>query len=110
MEAIKNTGMYDPKWRVCSDYDFWLRIGKDWKLGNINEYLVKYRLSSTQIKTKELKLTVQNTYKIQENAIQNLGYKDSLYNKIYRLILKISSIYPKIAYMSYKSMIKKKST
>ncbi len=105
---LDQIGDYDPEWKACSDYDLWLRIGQKSKFYNVKSNLIKYRISNTQMKSTNLKLTVQNTYRIQKKAIKKYEYEDTFYNKIYRLILMISSIYPKIAYWIYMISLKKK--
>jgi glycosyltransferase involved in cell wall biosynthesis len=106
-QAIKDVGLYDERWNVCQDYDYWLRIGINWKLKNINTPLVKYRLSENQVKITNLKDTIKNTYLIQKKALKEYNYEDSFYNKFYRLILRLSFAYPKFAYFIYKRMINK---
>ena len=106
-QAIQDVGYYDEKWNVCQDYDYWLRIGIDWKLKNFNKPLIKYRLSGTQVKITNLKETVRNTYLIQKKAVKDYNYDDSLYNKFYRLILRLTILYPKFAYFIYRRMINK---
>ncbi len=103
--VIKEVGVYDINWDVCQDYDYWLRVGIRWKLANINKPLIKYRLSTTQIKIRKLKRTIYNTYRIQEKAIKNYGYKDNLYNRLIRIILRCLLIYPKLAYYLYTKII-----
>ncbi len=106
-QAIQEVGFYDEKWSVCQDYDYWLRIGINWKLKNFDKSLIKYRLSRTQVKITNLKETIQNTYLIQKKAIKEYNYDDSIYNKFYRLILRLSISYPKFAYFIYRRMISK---
>ncbi len=104
-EAIREIGPYDEQWKVCQDYDYWLRVGKDWKLQNLEEPLIKYRLSRSQVKSTHLKETIQNTYRIQKKAINEYGYKDNFKNKFNRFLLRVSLLYPKIAYVFYKKFI-----
>ncbi|NVM45463.1 MAG: glycosyltransferase [Candidatus Lokiarchaeota archaeon] len=106
-QAIQEVGYYDEQWNVCQDYDYWLRIGIDWKLKNFDNPLIKYRLSGTQVKITNLKETIQNTYLIQKKAIKEYNYGDSIYNKFYRLILRLSFSYPKFAYFIYRRKIRK---
>ena len=106
-QVIQEVGLYDEKWNVCQDYDYWLRIGIGWKIKNFNTPLIKYRLSSNQVKITNLKDTIKNTYLIQKKAIKEYKYKDSLYNKFYRLMLRLSFAYPKFAYFIYRRMINK---
>jgi glycosyltransferase involved in cell wall biosynthesis len=106
-KAIQEVGLYDEKWHVCQDYDYWLRIGINWKLKNISTPLVKYRLSKNQVKITNLKDTIKNTYLIQKKALKEYKYDDSFYNKFYRSMIRLSFTYPKFAYFIYKRMINK---
>lgn len=103
--VIQEIGIYDEQWNVCQDYDYWLRVGQNWKLRNLEAPLIKYRLSKGQVKSTHLKETIQNTYRIQKKAINEYGYKDNLKSKIFRTFLRLSLIYPKIAYVFYKKFI-----
>jgi len=105
-KVINQTGLYDEKWHVCQDYDYWLRIGMNWKLANIDKPLIKYRISKTQVKFTKLKDTILNTYLIQNKAIKKYGYKDNFVNKLFRILLKSSLISPKIVYYIYEIRIK----
>ena len=100
-EVVKQVGNYTTKWIFCEDYDYWLRVGMSWKLANLNKPLIKYRISETQIKKRYLKENIKQTYKIQENAIKNYGYKDSVFNKFIRYILKLSVFFPNIILITY---------
>jgi len=96
--TIEQTGLYDEHWEVCQDYDYWLRIGINWKFANIDEALIKYRISKTQVKFTSLKETIINTYLIQKRAISEYSYKDNNLNKLLRILLKSFSIFPKLLY------------
>ena len=106
-EVIKEIGEYDIKWKVTQDFDYWVRVGVSWKLANINEPLIKYRLSKTQAKRMNLKETLQNIYKIQKKAVELYGYRDSLYNKLFRVFFKLFSSFPQFIYLIYKLNIMK---
>lgn len=107
--VIEEVGMYDKKWKVCSDYDLWLRIGEKWKLANIQEYLVKYRLCRTQLKSTATKLTIQNTYRIQNNALKEYNYRDRFKNKLFRFGIFLASVFPKFAHYIYRTKFIKAS-
>jgi len=99
---INQIGLYDENWDVCQDYDYWLRIGVNWKLANIYTPLIKYRISKSQMKFTNLKETVINTHLIQKKAIAKYGYRDSVFNKLLRVLLKSFSFFPKLLYYIYK--------
>jgi len=99
--AINQVGLYDEKWDVCQDYDYWLRIGVNWKLANIDKPLIKYRISKTQVKFTNLKESIKNTYLIQKRAIAKYGYRDNVFNKLLRVSLKSFLLFPKLLYYIY---------
>lgn len=100
--VMDQVGYYDENWNVCQDYDYWLRIGLNWKLANIDQPLIKYRISKTQAKFTNLKETIRNTYLIQKKAILKYGYRDNLYNKIIRIFLILFFLFPKLSYFTYR--------
>ena len=105
-DIINIIGLYDKKWFVCQDYDYWLRVGRKWKLRNLSEPLIKYRLNSGQVKNKFLKETLINTFKIQKKAIREYGYNDSIFAISQRILLKFLISFSKLAYILYKFNIK----
>lgn len=73
-ECIKKVGWYDPKFQVAEDLDLWIRIGSIYKMHNMQEVLVSYRIhgnNSILIRQKEM---IKNTLIIRKNAI-TLWYK-----------------------------------
>ncbi|MBY9007020.1 MAG: glycosyltransferase [Candidatus Lokiarchaeota archaeon] len=105
-KTIKEIGFYDKRWFVCQDYDYWLRVGRKWKLKNLNKPLIKYRLNTNQVKNRFLKETLKHTFEIQKKAIIKYGYKDSIYLKLNRLFLKILILFPRLTLVMYKIYIK----
>lgn len=72
--VIKELGGYNEKYLRCHDYEMWFRIAENHKLGNIDEYLLKYRLSTTQGKTTHLKDTLRYTLDIQRKWLFNKNF------------------------------------
>ncbi|MFX0035951.1 MAG: glycosyltransferase family 2 protein [Candidatus Hermodarchaeota archaeon] len=105
-EIIDQIGFYDEAWSVCQDYDYWLRVGIKWKLANLDKALIKYRININQIKSTQLKETIRNTYFIQKKAINLYNYKDRIINKLIRIIIRFSVLYPKFLYFLYNLSIK----
>ncbi|WP_371803575.1 glycosyltransferase family 2 protein [Candidatus Lokiarchaeum ossiferum] len=108
--SIIEVGNYLLEWNGTEDYDYWLRLGVNFKFANIYEPLVKYRLSSTQIKTKYLKQTINNIYHIQKKAINELDYKDTLLTKLYRQVFNIFRIFPNFMYFFWRRSVINKSS
>ncbi len=105
-KVINEIGLYDKKWFVCQDYDYWLRVGRRWKLKNLEFPLIRYRLNTNQVKNKFLKETLLFTYEIQKKAIIDYGYKDSIYLKINRLFLQILVLFPRLTLIIYKIFVR----
>lgn len=84
------------------EYELWFKIAQKYKIANINQYLVKYRISSTQVKSARLKITLKDTIKIQKKYLfdkntiyaKNLELSDLLlfYSKYLLLLLPNSII------------------
>ena len=111
--VIDKIGNYDERWQVSQDYDYFLRVGRFWKLKNLEIPLTKYRLSSNQVKRKKIKEILKNTYKIQNKAIIEYGYQDNIINKFLRIFLRLiyfffpsKIIYKLIFYLQYQKIIK----
>jgi glycosyltransferase involved in cell wall biosynthesis len=43
-EAFERVGNFDERWYFAMDYDFWLRLGKYYRLWFLNEYLACFRV------------------------------------------------------------------
>ena len=73
---FENAGLYDRKYVVCEDWDLWFRINSISKIGIMNEYLIQYRINSSQSKSNKLKLTILNSIKIKMKYMKkNNQYK-----------------------------------
>ncbi len=46
-EAMKKIGKFDIKQHYVMDYDYWLRLGKEYRAGFIDEYLASFRIVPT---------------------------------------------------------------
>jgi glycosyltransferase involved in cell wall biosynthesis len=63
--ALERVGLYDEHYPRCQDYDLWCRIAAQYKIANLDEYTLKYRVSSTQGKTVHLRDSLIYTIQIQ---------------------------------------------
>ena len=52
-------GMFNEKLRSCQDWEMWLRISKYFKIGCVNEVLVKYHIHSSERITSNAKNRIQ---------------------------------------------------
>lgn len=64
--VIETVGEYNALFPGCEDYDLWMRISLNYRVENLNEITLKYRISPNQIKQKHLKTTIKYTLMIQK--------------------------------------------
>ena len=70
-EIICKVGGYNHIKGYCMDYDLWLRIlNNDYKIVNINEFLVKYRYHTQSFKCKKFKNNLKDTIKLQLETLR----------------------------------------
>lgn len=86
-------GAYDESVCPVEDYDLVLRMARNYKLANLDQKLTKYRISTTQVKSRYLKKTIKKTLLIQYNAIRQ-GLPDNALNKLYRIGLMMLLLLP----------------
>lgn len=55
-EIVNEMGIFDSNEHLVMDYEYWLRIGRKYRLGILDEYLARFRVYSTS-KTSRLFLT-----------------------------------------------------
>lgn len=92
------------------DYDLRLKFYLNWyKIKNLQEYLLKYRIRIWQTKSDNLRQTLKNTIKLQKKYIKS-WIKASFLDKIYLLCEQILLILPdKLIFFLFKEITYKKS-
>ncbi|MBN1653989.1 MAG: glycosyltransferase [Deltaproteobacteria bacterium] len=76
--VLRQVGAYDERFPRCQDYDLWCRIAARYKLANLDEYTLKYRVSSTQGKTVHLRDSLVYTIQIQREWLFHKGFVNPL--------------------------------
>ena len=66
-EVINKTGEYSTSCPVCQDYEYWLRAFDHCEFANLPDPVIRYRISTTQVKQSKLKLSLSITLKIQRD-------------------------------------------
>lgn len=62
---------YNEKYKAAQDYDLWLNIWEKYKLGNIKDIILKYRVHSKSISKKKKERQLSNAYEIFLKHIEN---------------------------------------
>lgn len=92
---IKNDiGNYNEEFIRCSDYDLWIRIAMKYKIGNIQDFLVKYRRSDEQGLIKNYDQSLKFTLLIQKKYLLNRKFLNP-WNLFLWLLKHILLILPK---------------
>ena len=67
--ALDEVGRYDERYPRCQDYDLWLRMAVRWKLANLDEFTLRYRISAGQGKRTALRDSLRYTIEIQRRFL-----------------------------------------
>lgn len=92
-ELARKVGGFRDDLPLCEDYDFFFRLAEHGKVINLAQPLTRYRVSTTQSKTKRLHDTVRHTLLVQKWAFER-GWKRSANDIIYRLLLMSLLLFP----------------
>ena len=92
--TLDKVGNYSKAGKIdkARDYDLWIRFANVSKVANLKEEVLKYRISSNQVKTKYFKETLKSTLIIQK---QYLKYFFSIKVLIMMVLESIALILPK---------------
>ncbi len=87
-------GKYNDDFERCQDYELWCRFfDQGYKIANLPEKLIAYRVYPDQWKTRHLKLSLRNTIKVQKKYIFQKQYF-SFQNLFYFLAENILAFFP----------------
>lgn len=92
-ELARKVGGFREDLPLCEDYDLFFRLAEQGAVANLAQPLTRYRVSSTQSKTRQLHDTVRNTLLVQQWAFDR-GWKRSATDMIYRLLLRVLLLLP----------------
>ena len=95
--SLEKIGNYNEDFERCQDYELWFRFFDQWfKIWNIQENLLNYRVFSEQWKCQHLKLTLNNTIKIQKKYIfkkKYISFSNIVYYFLENLLLLLPNIF-----------------
>ncbi|GHW02768.1 hypothetical protein AGMMS50249_5540 [candidate division SR1 bacterium] len=87
-------GGYDPGLNYGEDYNLWMKIRVNgYKIKNVDDNLIKYRIRNGQSKSTKLKETLRNTIFIQKKAIK-VGLKPTFSDRMYHFLEKYLLLLP----------------
>ncbi|UFX82761.1 glycosyltransferase family 2 protein [Candidatus Absconditicoccus praedator] len=91
---LEKVGYYNEEFERCQDYELWFRFfDAGYKIANIQENLLNYRVFEGQGKSKHLKLTLKNTIKVQSKYLFKIKYFD-ISSFFYHIALRVLMLLP----------------
>ena len=92
---ILNAGGYSLSKNLAEDYDLWLRVFVNGhEMANLNQVVLKYRISELQSKSQKIRETLRETIFCQRKAYAEYGYPMNLYSALYHIALCILYLLP----------------
>jgi len=92
-EVFEKIDYYNTEFPCSQDLDLWFRIGTYYKLGNVPEVLVKYRVRSTSLTGSKLRLMEKEANQLRwenkKNKAYYFGFRAFMYNSIHLISLYI---------------------
>lgn len=92
-EPARTVGGFREDLPLCEDYDLFFRLAEMGMVANLDQALTRYRISTTQSKTRQLHDTVRYTLLVQQRAFER-GWTRTTYDVSYRLMLKTLLLLP----------------
>lgn len=89
-EALTQVGRFNEKYVTAEDLDMTFRIGEKYKLGNIDEVLIRYRESWTSDTFRNLRKMEFTSIKIRLNNFKSSSYNVAICDVIYNFLHLIS--------------------
>jgi len=93
-ECYTEIGYYNEKYDATQDLDMTFRIGSKYKLANIPEVLIRYRVHSGSLTYKKVKKQINNALKIRKYYSKSFGYKIDFSGRLACTIAWISQFLP----------------
>lgn len=75
MSTLEKNGYLDTCYPGCEDYDLWLSLGRCCDLANLPDCLFSYRVTDTQVKSKQTKKMLRYTLQIKKKWIFKKPYR-----------------------------------
>ena len=107
-EICQQIGSYDENWQDVEDYELYFRIAKRFKMANLDQILVSWRVSPSSICFTRTNIQRKKVLKLQLNIIKERQYSSFCYLYcLYPYYLKIRSLLVRIIPSFLKKIIKK---
>ncbi|VVB97193.1 Glycosyltransferase AglE [uncultured archaeon] len=93
-DVFYNVGYYDPRYPPAEDLDMWFRIGTRYRFANIQKVLLRYRVHKNSATISKIRKMEANTLEIRKKYSRGYGYSMTLFDKLYNLVIRITSFVP----------------
>lgn len=93
-DVFENLGYYDPKYPPAEDLDLWFRIGTKYKFANLQEILLKYRVTKNSATISRIQTMETMSLEIRRKYSQGYNYSMTLKDKIFNQSLRMTGFVP----------------
>jgi glycosyltransferase involved in cell wall biosynthesis len=85
--ALDKVGLYNESWKLSQDYELWFRIGSQYEIGVIPEFLIYSRISGSSLTNARNREQILYGLRAQRSAIRRGQYPKSAYIFFFRRLL-----------------------
>jgi glycosyltransferase involved in cell wall biosynthesis len=73
--CVLELGAYSPDWFAAEDLEILMRFGTKWKLANLSDKLIKYRIFSSNFSHQQQRAMIRSTLRLRCYAAKRLNYQ-----------------------------------
>jgi glycosyltransferase involved in cell wall biosynthesis len=92
--ALEQCGPYDERLYLVEDLDLWFRIARNWRLHNLSEPLVSYRVWPGSLTNRRLRTVAWRSYQLRTNGVRAYGYHCPRIAQVYGLATLLAVLLP----------------
>jgi glycosyltransferase involved in cell wall biosynthesis len=82
-ECFRTQGPYDEDFALASDLELWFRLAEAYRLTNLGEFLVKYRVTGQNVTWQRHRALIYYTRLARRRASERCGYRLTLNQRLY---------------------------
>ncbi len=96
-EAVEQLGGYDESFRICQDYDLWMRLAREHETANLSDRLVIYRHSSESLQHKDREVVREESLRVRSRIWAGVFPGKAVQSASVRLLAEYRAVHPALA-------------
>jgi glycosyltransferase involved in cell wall biosynthesis len=93
-DVLDAVGLYNPDYILADDLDLWFRIGRHYRLANLDRPLLKYRVHPNSATGSRLHEMQRAVARVRAIARREYGYRPSMVGRVGGLVARCSEMVP----------------